>query len=155
MIKLRTTTENKSSCSQVFFKTGILKNFTDFSEKHLIWSLFLKETLTQVFSCENCKNFRRVAASRKIKKKICSKIIISKAKYFRWKTGSLSLFPQFSLYDFKIFQSFKISSSDFMKNFNQNQLLKILLAPNKLHLAKQWFLAKTAVRERLYREWMG
>ena len=132
MIKLRTATENKSSCcSQVFFKTGILKNFANVSQKHLISSLFLKETLTQVFSCENCKNFRRVAASRKVKKKICSTIIIWKTKYFRWKTGSLSLFPQFSLYEFKIFQSFKISSSDFMKNFNQNQLLKILLAPNK------------------------
>ena len=69
MTKLRTATENKSSCSQVFFKTGILKNFANFSQKHLISSLFLKETLTQVFSCENCKNIRRVAASREIKKK--------------------------------------------------------------------------------------
>ena len=30
-----------SSCLQVFFKTGVLKNFAIFTRKHLCWSLFL------------------------------------------------------------------------------------------------------------------
>ena len=31
-----------SSRSQIFFKTGVLKNFANFTGKHLCWSLFLK-----------------------------------------------------------------------------------------------------------------
>ena len=57
----------RSSLLQVFFKIGVLKNFTTFKEKHLCWSLFLiklqawrptlyqKEILTQVFSYKYCK----------------------------------------------------------------------------------------------------
>ena len=30
-----------SSCSQMFFKRGVLKNFAIFTEKHLCWKLFL------------------------------------------------------------------------------------------------------------------
>ena len=57
--------------SQMFFKIGVLKNFVNFSRKHLRWSLFLiklhgwkclqlyeKETPTQLFSCEICEIFK-------------------------------------------------------------------------------------------------
>ena len=59
-----------SSRSHMFFKIGVLKNcklqtFVNFTGKHLCWSLFLttfftdfiKNTPTQVFSCEICKIF--------------------------------------------------------------------------------------------------
>ena len=40
----------------MFFKTGFRKHFAIFMGKQLYWSLFLlKETPTQVFSCEYCK----------------------------------------------------------------------------------------------------
>ena len=54
----------------VFYKKGILKNFTKFTGKHLCQSLFLnkvaglrpvtlfKKTLAQVFSCEFCEIFK-------------------------------------------------------------------------------------------------
>ena len=56
----------KSSRSQVFFKIGVLKNFANFTGKHLCWSLLLielqawrsKETPTQVFSCKICDIFK-------------------------------------------------------------------------------------------------
>ena len=59
-----------SSSSQIFFKTGVFKNFTIFTGKHLCWSLYLiklqdwrlvfslKETPTEVFSYEYCKTFK-------------------------------------------------------------------------------------------------
>ena len=31
----------RSSCTQLFFKTGIIRNFAIFTRKHLSWSLFL------------------------------------------------------------------------------------------------------------------
>ena len=50
------------------FKLGVLENFVNSTGKHLCWSLFLikaygpatllKETSTQVFSCESCKIFK-------------------------------------------------------------------------------------------------
>ena len=55
---------------EVFYKKGVLKNFTKFTGKHLYQSLFLiklqasdlqlygKETLAQVFSCEFCEIFK-------------------------------------------------------------------------------------------------
>ena len=54
----------RSRCSQMFFKKGVLKNFTIFTRKHLCWSLFLvkklysKETPAQVFSCRYCGIFK-------------------------------------------------------------------------------------------------
>ena len=52
----------------MFLKIGVLKNFVIFTGKHLWWSLFLiklqawrpllKETPTQVFSCENSEIFQ-------------------------------------------------------------------------------------------------
>ena len=55
----------RTSRLQLFFKIGVLKNFAIFTRKHLCWSLylkkafnFIKETPTQVFSCENCKIFK-------------------------------------------------------------------------------------------------
>ena len=58
---------NHQRCS---IKKGVLKNFTKFTGKHLCQRLFFnkvpgqacnfikKESLTQVFSCEFCKNFK-------------------------------------------------------------------------------------------------
>ena len=31
----------RSSCSQMFFKVGVLKNFAIFTGEHLCWNLFL------------------------------------------------------------------------------------------------------------------
>ena len=44
---------------QIFFKIGILKNFTIFTVcgESVFNKLYLKETSTQVFSCEYCKIF--------------------------------------------------------------------------------------------------
>ena len=48
----------------MFYKKGVLKNFTIFTGKHLCQSLFLscnfiiKETLAQGLSCEFCKTFK-------------------------------------------------------------------------------------------------
>ena len=56
----------------MFFKMGVLKSFANFTEKHLCWSLFLKnlqaeglqlylkKCLTQVFSCEVSKIFAKI-----------------------------------------------------------------------------------------------
>ena len=33
--------EDRSSCSQMFFQTGVLNNFAIFTGKHLCWSLFM------------------------------------------------------------------------------------------------------------------
>ena len=47
-----------SSRSQIFFKIGVLKNFTTFTGKHLCCSLLLlKKPPTQVLSCEYCEFF--------------------------------------------------------------------------------------------------
>ena len=47
-----------SSRWQMFLKIGVLKNFANFTGKHLCWSLFLIETPTQVFSCKICEIFK-------------------------------------------------------------------------------------------------
>ena len=51
-----------SSRSQMFFKIGVLKRFVILTGKYLCWSLFLinfvKETPTQVCSCEYWKIFK-------------------------------------------------------------------------------------------------
>ena len=36
---------SRSSHSELFFKIGVLKHFTNFTGKHLCWSLFLKRSL--------------------------------------------------------------------------------------------------------------
>ena len=44
----------------MFCKKAVLKNFAKVKEKHLCQSLFFKkETLAQVFSCENCEDFKK------------------------------------------------------------------------------------------------
>ena len=60
----------RRSCSQMFFKIHVLKNFTIFTEKHVSeqseslfdkvagLQFFQKETPTQVFSCEYCEIFK-------------------------------------------------------------------------------------------------
>ena len=62
----------RSSCSQMLFRKGALKNFTKFTGKYLYWSLFLlklqvwrlatllkKENPTHAFSCEFSVSFKR------------------------------------------------------------------------------------------------
>ena len=58
---------NRSSRPEVFCEKGVLRNFGEFTGKHLCHSLFFnkvagsacnfikKETLAQVFSCEFCE----------------------------------------------------------------------------------------------------
>ena len=65
---------HRSSHSQIFFKIGILKNFSNFTGKHLCRSFFLtklqtwgfqlyqKETPTQVFSCKIYKIFKNTSS---------------------------------------------------------------------------------------------
>ena len=61
-----------SSRSHMFFKIGVLKNFANFTEKHLCWRLFLtnfftdliKNTPTQVFPCEISKIFKNTSFYR-------------------------------------------------------------------------------------------
>ena len=49
----------RSSHSQMIFKIGVLKNFANFTGKHLSWSLFsIKLTPTQLFSSEYCEIFK-------------------------------------------------------------------------------------------------
>ena len=50
---------NRSSCWQMLFKIGALKNFATFTGKHLCWSLFLitQVTLTQLFFSKYCEIF--------------------------------------------------------------------------------------------------
>ena len=53
--------KDRRSLSKKFFETGVLKNFANFTGKHLRWSFFLiklRETLSQVFPCEICKIYK-------------------------------------------------------------------------------------------------
>ena len=64
--------ECRSSRSQIFLKIGVLKNYKNFTEKHLCWSLLLaklqalglqiyqKETPTPVFSCGIWEVFKNI-----------------------------------------------------------------------------------------------
>ena len=51
-----------SSRLEMFFKTGVPKNFTKFTGKHLCQSLFFNkveiDTLAQMLSCEFCEIFK-------------------------------------------------------------------------------------------------
>ena len=61
--KLKITPIYWSSCLQMFFKIGVLKNFANFSQKYLCWSLFLiklKRDSDEVAFCEICKNFKSI-----------------------------------------------------------------------------------------------
>ena len=48
----------RSSRSQRFLKISVLKNFANFTGKHLCWSLFLIKR--QLFSCEICEIFKNI-----------------------------------------------------------------------------------------------
>ena len=53
---------HESSCLQMFFKIGVLKNFAMFTRKHLVgFSFHKKETLTQAFPV-NIANFLKAAS---------------------------------------------------------------------------------------------
>ena len=49
----------KSSHLKAFSKTSVPKNFAKFFWKHLYWSVFQKETSTQMFSCEFLEHLPR------------------------------------------------------------------------------------------------
>ena len=62
----------------MFYKKAVLKNFANFTGKHLYWSLFLiklqafnlrlqKETPTQVCSCEYCDNFKNIYLEERLR----------------------------------------------------------------------------------------
>ena len=53
------TKKLRSSRLQMFFKTGVLKNFAIFTGKHLLESLFNKEALLKRdTTCEYCEIFK-------------------------------------------------------------------------------------------------
>ena len=56
----------RSSCSEVFCKKGVLRNFEKSTVKQLCQSLFFnkKETLAQLFSCEFCEISRNTFSHR-------------------------------------------------------------------------------------------
>ena len=55
----------RSSCQELFCRTGVLRNFAKFTGKCLYQSLFFKkETLAQVASCEFCKIFKNFLSQR-------------------------------------------------------------------------------------------
>ena len=61
---------------EVFFKKGVLKNFANFTGKHLCWSLFFNKVArpqapTQMCSCEISKILRTP-----ILKNICGRLLI-------------------------------------------------------------------------------
>ena len=43
----------------MFFKKGVLINFTDFTGKQQWWSFYEKKTPARVLFCENCKVFKK------------------------------------------------------------------------------------------------
>ena len=67
----------------MFFKIGALKHFSNFTGKHLRWSLFLiklqlqlyqKETPTQVFSCEVYKFLKNTFFKRTLPIATCASV---------------------------------------------------------------------------------
>ena len=73
--------QNKGIRLHMFFKIGALKNFANFTGKHLRWSLFLvkfltnfiKGTPTQVFSCEIWKNYKNTFSTEHLQWLLLSK----------------------------------------------------------------------------------
>ena len=77
----------------MFFKIRALKNFANFTGKHLCWSLSLnivagqrtynfikKETPTKVFSCEICEIFRNTFFTENLQQMLLKKILLSRSK---------------------------------------------------------------------------
>ena len=46
-LKFRFCVQHRSSCSRMFFKTGVLRNSANFTRKHLCRSLFLIKLQTE------------------------------------------------------------------------------------------------------------
>ena len=63
----------------MFFKICVLKNFENFTGKHLCWSLFLtnfiRDTTTLVFSCEIWKNLKNTFSTEHLQWLLLSKEI--------------------------------------------------------------------------------
>ena len=66
---------------QMFYKIGVLKNFANFTGKHLCWSVLLikfltnsiKDTPTQVVSCEIWKIFKNTSSTEHLQWLLLSK----------------------------------------------------------------------------------
>lgn len=58
--KYNTTCIIQKQTLKVLYKKGVLKNWAQFSSKHLRWSLYFRNVagLIQVFSCEFCDIFK-------------------------------------------------------------------------------------------------
>ena len=54
----------RGSRPEVFCEKCVLRNFAEFTGKHLCQSLLKEETLAQVFSCEFCKISRNTFSYR-------------------------------------------------------------------------------------------
>ena len=65
----------RSSRSQIFFKIGILKNFANFTRKHLYWSLFLIKL--QIWRLANLlrRDFNTGAMRKKLQKQSFAHIL--------------------------------------------------------------------------------
>ena len=76
----------------MFFEIGVLKNFVNFTGKHLCWSLFLikfltnfiKDTLTQAFSCEIQKNFKNTFSTEHLQQLLLSKETPTPVKFAKF-----------------------------------------------------------------------
>ena len=80
------TTRVRSSHSQMFFKKGVLKNFTIFAGNYLCWSLFkkvyYKETPTKVFYCEYCEIFKSTYFEEHLRAAASGGLRLNKRKNF-------------------------------------------------------------------------
>ena len=73
--------QSRSSRLHMPFKIGVLKIFANFTGKNLCWSLFvirfltnfIKDTPTQVFSCEIWKNFKNTFSTEHLQWLLLSK----------------------------------------------------------------------------------
>ena len=86
---------NAKAAPEVFCKKGVLKNFTNFTEKHLCQSLFFnkvaglmpaiffikKEALAQVSSCECCEISKNIFSTEHVWVRLFLKIHINRSRF--------------------------------------------------------------------------
>ena len=82
-------TEIRSSCSQMFFKIGVCKNFAIFTEIHLRWSLFLIQRLQLVCFSVNTAKFLRTVFSIKHLRRLHFKVVLVTPLNYFWLQKSL------------------------------------------------------------------
>ena len=74
--------KTRSSHSQMFFKLGVLKHFTNFTGKHLFWTLFLIRLQAFYLLKVNNRNSRTRCG-------ICSKITIKTPECRQWRRSGV------------------------------------------------------------------